>query len=450
MTTKRADLTQGTVSKVLYHLTTPMIFGILGIVAFNLADTYFVGKLGTDQLAALTFTFPVVLVINSLNLGIGVGASAVISKAVGEHNMTKVKRLSTDSLSLGIFFAVIAMIIGFFTIDPLFRALGADGQALVYVKDYMSIWYAGVPFIVIPMIGNSAIRSLGDTKTPSIVMIVSAGLNILFDPLLIFGLGFFPAFGVKGAAIATVCSRSLTFLVSLYVLVIREKVISLKVIHLKTLLNSWGQILFIGLPTAVSRMIIPIGLGIITNLIAGFGHDAVAGYGIATRIEYFALTLVSALSAVIPVFIGQNFGARKYNRIITGIQVSERFSVLSGLLIYAALFVIARPLAGLFTRDAAVIKTVVLYLRIVPLGYTAQGIMLLVNGTLNALHHPIKAALINLFQMFGLYVPLAWYLSTTFGLKGIFLTLIGSYLVAAVISHVVIKKEIKHLVNPNT
>lgn len=442
MTTKRADLTQGDISSTLKKLTIPMIFGMLGIVAFNLADTYFVGKLGTTQMAALTFTFPVILVINSLNMGLGIGASAVISKAVGENDHNKVKRLSTDSLSLGVLFAIIAMIIGFLTIDPLFNALGADAESMVYIKEYMSIWYAGVPFIVIPMIGNNAIRALGDTKTPSIVMMVSAGLNIIFDPLLIFGIGIFPELGVQGAAIATVISRSLTFLVSMYILAIREKVISLKVIHFKTLINSWKHILFIGLPTAVARMIIPIGLGVITNLISGFGHASVAGYGIATRIEYFALTLVGALSAIIPVFVGQNFGGRKFDRIRTALKVSEKFAILSGLVIYVILFIIARPFANLFTSQTEVADTIVLYMRIVPLGYAFQGSMLIINGTLNALHKPIKAASLSLTQMLVIYVPMAWILTPLFGIVAIFVSLVFSYVLMGIIAHIVAHREL--------
>lgn len=443
--TKRADLTQGPISKVLIDLTIPMIFGILGIVAFNLADTYFVGQLGTNQMAALTFTFPVVLVLNSINLGLGVGSAALISKAVGEKNMAYVKRLATDSLSLGICFAVIAMVIGFLTIDPLFTSLGAKGQVLEHIKSYMKIWYAGVPFIVIPMIGNAAIRALGDTKTPSYVMMVSAGLNILFDPIMIFGFAFIPAFGVKGAAIATVCSRSLTFMVSLYILIFREKVIDIQIRPFKSIVLSWSKILYIGLPTAFSKIIIPIGLGIITKLIAGFGEDMVAGYGIASRLEYFSLTLVNALTAVIPVYIGQNFGAKAYHRIIKGIRLSEIFSLISGLMIYVVLFISAPLISKLFTDEKTVQSMVILYLRIVPLAYSVQGIHMVINSALNALHEPIKAAMMNIIQMFLIYVPLAKLLSKSFGVESIFISLIISYVCTGLLGHLYMKLKIKAL-----
>ena len=181
--------------QVLRKLTIPMIFGILGMVAFNLADTYFVSQLGVLQVAALSFTFPVVLVIGSLNMGIGIGASVVISNAVGGKAYDKVKRLSTDGLSLGVVISVTIMIVGMLTIEPLFRLLGADDATMPYIVEYMRVWYIGVPFVVIPQIGNNAIRALGDTKTPSIIMLIAAGMNVVLDPLLIFGIGFFPQMG---------------------------------------------------------------------------------------------------------------------------------------------------------------------------------------------------------------------------------------------------------------
>jgi putative MATE family efflux protein len=417
-----------------------MIFGIFGLVAFNLADTFFVGKLGTSQMAALTFTFPVVLILNSLNMGLGIGASVIISKAFGEKDHEAVKELSTDSLLLGFTFAIIASTIGLLTIEPVFNMLGADPIVMPFIKEYMSIWYFGVPFVVIPMIGNSIIRALGDTKTPSMVMLVAAISNIILDPILIFGFGSFPGMGVKGAAIATVIARSLTFSIALYVLIYREKVVSIKVIHVKSLFNSWKTILFIGLPNAIARMILPIGLGIITSLISKYGYNVVAGYGIATRVEYFALAVTAALSSVIPVFVGQNLGANKMSRIKESMTYSQKFSVLFNISMFIFLYITAPFIARLFSQQDQVIEVVVMYLRIVPIGYGMQGIVLIVNGALNALRHPILAASLNLSQMLIIYVPLALVLSSIFGLPAIFASLVISYVVVGIISMIVFKK----------
>jgi len=444
MAKHRKDLTQGNINKHIINLTLPMIFGILSIVAFNLADTYFIGKLGTLEMAAITFTTPVVLILNSLNLGLGLGAGAVISRAVGENNWTKVKRLTTDSLSLGLVFALGASVLGLLTIRPLFTALGASHEALKIIQSYMSIWYIGVPFIVIPMVGNNGIRALGDTKTPSIVMAVSSGINILLDPLFIFGWGPIPAMGVQGAAIATVFARSITFCVSLYVLGHREKVISFTRVSLRTILSSWGHILYIGLPTAIARMIIPFGIAFITNLIASYGDSVVAGFGIATKIEYFSLTFVMAVSSIMPAFIGQNFGAGRMDRIHKGILSTCKFSLVSGFLIYGLLFMTSPWIGAQFSKDPQVIENVVLYLRIMPLAYPFQGVTMIITSSLNAIHQPIRSALINLGQMMVIYVPLAFILSGLFQVKGIFMAFVVSHLLASLTAyHIMRKREIQ-------
>lgn len=435
-------MTEGDIASILKKLTLPMIFGVLGMVAFNLSDTYFVGKLGTAQIAALTFTFPVVLVLNSINMGIGIGTSSVISKSVGEGNKKRVISLSTSSLLLGFLVAFIAIMIGELTIEPLFRALGAEEDSMVYIIKYMRIWYAGVPFVAIPMIGNNAIRALGDTKTPSIIMMVAAGVNIILDPLLIFGIWIFPELGVAGAAFATVFSRMLTFVFALYILGFREKVISIKGESFYTIIKSWGTILFIGTPNAIARIILPIGVGVITKLISKYGTDAVAGYGISTRLDYFALAIPQALASVIPVFVGQNFGAGKSKRITSSIRISQRFMIIYGIVAYIVLFLIARPLASLFSDAEEVIQLVVLYLRIIPIGYGVQGILLIYNGTLNALQKPVKAASINVFQMLIIYVPTAIVVSKIFGITGIFVALVVSYLITSFYGRYLIKKNV--------
>lgn len=428
MNKKARNLTEGDIKSTLVQLTIPMVFGILGIIAFNLADTYFVGKIGMVQMAALTFTFPVVTVINSINLGIGIGTSAVVSKAVGQRDHDLVKRLATDSLTLGFIFSLIAVMIGQLTIVPLFTMLGADAEVLPYIIKYMRVWYAGAPFVVIPMIGNNSIRALGDTKTPSMVMMLSAGINIIMDPLLIFGIGPFPALGVTGAALATVIARGITFVFALYVLILREKVVSMHGATIHKILVTWKTILFIGVPNAIARIIIPVGTGIITGLIAGFGNNAVAGFGIATRLEFLFLAVVASLASVIPVFVGQNFGAGNFSRIRESIKMSQKFVLFYGVIAYAVLFLVARPLAMLFTKESAVVDVVVLYMRIAPAGYAFSGILQIMTASFNALHKPINGAILNLIQIIGLYVPIALIASKRFGLMGVFLAFAVSYL----------------------
>lgn len=192
---RHATLVEGNIKKQLFQMTWPMIFGMLGLVVFNLVDTYFIGQLGVKQLAAMGFTFPVVTLINSFALGLGIGTSALVSRALGQGNHDQAARITTDSLVLAILLAACISIVGLLTIDPVFNMLGAEEDVLFYIKQYMSIWYMGSVFVVIPMVGNNAIRATGDTRTPALVMVVAGLSNAIMDYLLIFGIGIFPKVG---------------------------------------------------------------------------------------------------------------------------------------------------------------------------------------------------------------------------------------------------------------
>jgi putative MATE family efflux protein len=417
---KKPRLTEGPVSKTLMRLALPMMVGIVGMVAFNLVDTFFVGRLGTLELAAMSFTFPVVLVVMSISRGLGVGATAVLARAIGEGDHHKVRRMTTDALLLSWLVVVAFVVAGLLTIDPLFRLLGAGEEVLPLIKKYMRIWYLGMPFVVIPMVGNSAIRATGDTKTPSAIMLAAILVNASLDPLFIFGIGFFPRLELAGAALATVIARATTFAISLLVLSRREKMLTLERVSLREIYQTWKQVLYLGLPAAATYIIIPLSTGIITRLIAGYGPEHVAGFGVATRIEMFALTIVMALSVVLIPYVGQNVGAGRVMRVRQGVHYSQLFSLAWGLLLFLVFLLLARPIASIFNKNPDVVSTTALYLSIVSLSYGAQGIIELNASTFNALKKPLPAAALSLIRMFAFYVPLAFLGSRLLGLKGIF------------------------------
>jgi len=442
---KKVKLTEGKVNEIIIKLTLPMVFGMLGMVIFNLVDTYYVGKLGTQELAALTFTFPMILVINSFILGIGIGTSSVISRAIGEGNTYKVKRLGTDSLLLALLTAAVLIIIGSLTIAPLFTLLGATPNLLEYIRAYMQIWYFGTLFVVVPMVGNNIIRALGDTKTPGIVMMISAFLNLMLDPIFIFGFGPIPKMGIAGAAIATVMARALTFTVALYVLTVREKVVLFKRFKIIEMLHSWRDILYIGLPNALTKMIVPVATGVLTGIIATYGIKSVAGYGVATRLEFFTLALINALASIMGPYVGQNTGARRYDRVLEGITFSEKFSMGYAVVIYIVLAIFAEPVASIFNSDSEVIRHTAMYLRIVPIAYGFQGIFLIASASYNALNRPLHASMLTGVQI-GLLLPLAFVGSSLFGVKGIFFAVSIAYILAGVFSHFFIKRSVHALI----
>lgn len=306
----KRQLTEGRVGPLLIKLTLPMVWGVFAVIGFNIVDTYFVGQLGTNELAAMSFTFPVVMVLGSVSMGLGTGASSIIARAIGEGDRHKVKRLTTDSLTLSLLIVGILVILGLTTIDPLFTALGAKAEILPLIREYMQTWYLGVIFIVVPMVGNNAIRAAGNTFIPSVIMILAGVVNAALDPILIFGVGKIPAMGLQGAALATVIGRATTLIASLLFLHYRERMISWSFPNFNLLLRNWQSILYIGIPAAATNMITPISITFITSLIASYGVATVAGFGIASKVESFSIIVPIALSASFSPFVGQNWGQK--------------------------------------------------------------------------------------------------------------------------------------------
>jgi putative MATE family efflux protein len=439
---QKARLTEGSVARTLVNLTGPMILGMLGITAFNLADTYFIGQLGTRELAAMSFTFPVVMTIGSLSRGLGVGASAVISRAIGEGNQQKVQRLTTHGLLLSVLFVAVFAVLGLITIDPVFRSLGASDEVLPLIRQYMTIWYAGVVVVVVPQLGNNAIRATGDTKTPSMVMLVAVIANIILDPLLIFGLGPFPRLELAGGALATVISSAITLLVSLWILYARERMITFALPKPKELLNSWKQILNVGLPTAVTDMMVPLSSGFIIRLMSTHGASAVAAFGIASRIESFALMVVMALASVLSPFVGQNWGAKEYGRADEGIKYGQRFAIGWGLGMMVLLALVGGLLGSLFNDDPAVIAVVRTYFWILPLSYGLFGVLKLTTIVLSVINKPLRSSVLTLTQTFVFYIPLAYLGSDIIGLSGIFGAAALSYIVTGIAAYFWLKKTL--------
>ncbi len=416
----RVSLVEGEVGPVLLSLTVPMILGIASQSFSGAIDAYFIGRLGSRELGAYGFSFPVSLVLNSLTLGLGIGTASVVSRTIGEGQTERIRRVTTDAFWMGLLFALLLAGLGLLTLNPLFRLLGAGEDMLPLVGRYMRVWYAGLPLILLPMIGNNAIRATGDTRTPSAALLAACGLNALFDPLLIFGWGFVPRLGLAGAAWASVLSQGIVLLALLAVLAWREGMLAAARPRLAGLVESARQIGSVALPAALTRMVFPLSMLLITGLVASYGPKAVAALAVAGRIETLVMIVVVALSASLVPFVGQNWGAGKPERARQGLRVSLRFAILWGLGGSLVLFLAAPWIARVFARDPAVVEPTVSYLRIVSWSLGLQGVSTLVSSAFNAVNRALYSTGITLVRMFVLYVPLAYLGSHFWGLPGIF------------------------------
>ncbi|QDG36802.1 MATE family efflux transporter [Alteromonas mediterranea] len=417
------------------------------MMSFGLIDTFFVSLLGTDPLAAISFTFPVTFTVISLNIGLGIGTSAIIGKLQGSKALTKSQHYATGSIMLSVLLVGALALIGFFTIEPVFKMLNATENLMPYISDYMGLWYLSSIFLAMPMVGNSVLRACGDTRTPSIVMAAGGGLNALLDPIFIFGLGPVPAMGIKGAALATFIAWIVGALWILYILAVRRKLMLPRLLSLSELRESSREILKIGLPAAGANMLTPVAGGIMTAVVASYGAEAVAAWGVGNRMESIASIVVLALSMTLPPFISQNVGAGQVSRVKEAYSLTLKFVLIWQFLIFLVMWGLSSWIAVAFANEVEVSVLIQLFLMVVPLGYGMQGIIILTNSSLNAMHRPMTALTLSVIRLFVFFVPISVAGSFFFELKGLFAGTVIANVAMACVSLFVFKRAIADFEN---
>ncbi|MED5412577.1 MAG: MATE family efflux transporter [Pseudomonadota bacterium] len=427
------NLADGSIQQSLIRMTMPMIIGMLMLFTFSLVDTWFISFLGTEALTAISFTFPVTFFVMSLAIGLGIGASAVVGKFLGASQHEKAKEAATVINYISFSLACITVIICWTFMDEIFGLMGASERLLVPIREYMQVWFAGSILMVCMMTGNSILRACGDTKTPSILMAFAGLINAAVDPLLIFGIGPFPELGIQGAAWATVIAWTIAFSYLFYLLIFKVEMVSRSIPNRSLMKASGGDMLRIGIPAAGANMMTPLAAGIMTAIAARFGDTAVAAFGVGARIEPIATLLVLAISSSLPPIISQNFGATRIDRVEEAYRLATKFILGWQLLIYVVLAIGAGLIASFFSDDPEVISAIRLFIWIMPVGYGLQGIIILTNSSLNALHKPLTALYLSIARFFLFYVPLAYIGSIYFGLFGFFAGAVcGNFLMAMI------------------
>jgi len=430
-------------------MTVPVMYGIFMMMLQAFADAYFIGQVGDRALAALSFAFPVLMVITSVAIGLGAGTSSVVARAIGADDDRRARRLATDSLLLSFLATSVIAIIGALTIDPMFTLLGAPESMLPLIRGYMFYLYLGVPFLVIAMVGLASMRATGDTRLPSKLMVVAAIINVVLDPLFIFGLGPAPEMGLNGAGLAALVSRLFICAATLYYMRFRTHTLSFKPPEFQEMMSSWRDILHVGIPAAGTNAIIPAATAIVTAMLARHGPEAVAGFGVASRIESLTLVVFYALSAVIGPFVGQNMSSGKADRITHSLYLCTLFCLGVGLAMAALLAGLSGFLPGLFSDSAEVTRVTRLFLWIAPISYGTYGMVMVMNAAFNGLGKPIPAVYISIARMLVIYVPVAFVLDRVIGIPGIFIGYAVANVVAGIWSYAWARSSIEEQCEKN-
>jgi len=429
-------------NKALISMSVPISIGMLSTFLFQVIDTYFVGQLGPDALAALSFASTLYFLIVGLFIGLSVGVSIIIGTAKGRRDDEKVNQTAIIALLISFVSAGIFSGLGIYFVDAIFTIMGADATTLPLIKQYIIPLFYGIPLLTVGLMSGGILRATGNVRNPEIIMGIAGIINLILDYGLIFGKLGLPELGIQGAALATVISWVFVIL-GMFVLLFKDRLLKINFKDtLGKVIITLKEIMKLGLPTIITQIIGPLTLIYLTFLFARQASQAVAAFGVASRIETLLLIGVLGVSTAITPFIAQNLGAKKYARIDQSIAFGGRASTYLGLLVCILLMLFIKPIAGLFSDDAQVIYYTAWYFYTVSASYIFYGLFIITSSIFNGLQIPINSMKIVLVKTLVFTIPLTL-LGSYFGVIGIFIGISVGNIFGGIMAGIQMRKHLK-------
>lgn len=430
------DLKTGPIAPHLVKLTMPMFIGVASMLSAVMVDIIYIGHIGTDELAALGFCFPIIMTLVSLSTGVSIGSTSIVARFAGLGHQNSLKRAATHSLLLSLLLNLIVTGIGYLYLLDALILLGAEGDILRLASDYMRVWLIGYPVFSFSMFIGNTIRGTGEALLPGLVMLVSAVLQAIFAPFLIFGLFGLPRLELEGAGWSFCISRIVTMAWTVWIILAKVPLLTTRHLNIKAILKSWLEVLRISVPATIFNLMPPISLAIVVAILSEHGPEVVAAFSIAGRIEALATMALIALSSSIVPFAGQNWAGKQFYRAIKALTISYRFCLIYGLIVAAFLMVSGRLLIGFITDSAEVVSVGYLNLLWVSATFGFIGTAQVSGAAFLALGHARPVLILGLFRMIVIYVPLLLLSNHYFGYVGVFVTIMTTNLLMATVTYV--------------
>jgi putative MATE family efflux protein len=430
------DFTEGSISRAVFLLATPMVLEMLMESLFAIVDVFWVTRLGSNAIATVGLTESMLTLVFSVALGVSMSTTAMVARRIGEKNPRGAATAAVQAIVLGVALAVLMGVPGYWFAPQLLSWMGAPVDLIAMGHRYTSIVFAGSISVLLLFLNNAIFRGAGDASIAMRVLWVSNAINLILDPCLIFGLGPFPALGVTGAAVSTLTGRSLGVIYQLWILTRGRSRISLgradfrivpPVISSLARVSTTGVLQFAVAHTSWIALV---------RIISSFGSAAVAGYTIGIRIFIFAILPSWGLSGAAATMVGQNLGARKPERAERAVYLTGFYNMLFLAFVAAVFIALPERIVGLFTSDPTVAPVAVDCLRIIAFGNVAYAFGMVMVQAFNGAGDTVTPTIISVIGFWLCEIPLAWALAfpakmasrgvfTAIPISELFITLMG-------------------------
>ncbi|MEX0720129.1 MAG: MATE family efflux transporter [Balneolaceae bacterium] len=439
---KKKKHTEGKILHSIITVASPIILANVLHTAYQLIDTFWLGRLGANAVAAVSLSFPILFLILSLGGGLTLAGTVIVSHYKGAENQEQIDFSSSQTVFVIFFVSILLAIVGFFAAEPLMQIVGAGPEILADSVSYFKVSSLGFVFLFMFFVFQSLMRGIGNVLLPMYIILVTVFLNLILDPLFIYGFGPIKGSGVTGAAVASVVTQGLSAAVGIYILLRGKSGIKINWSDMN-LDFSWIKRMFeLGIPASLEQSTRAAGMTMMVIIVTSFGSEVVAAYGIGARVLSLVIIPALGLSIATTTLVGQNIGAGKIKR-------AEKISNLSNKIAFFGLtgigiifFIFAEKLTAFFIpNEPTVIRDGALFIRIMAPSFGLLGVQQVLNGAFNGAGFTKASMLISILSLWIIRFPMAYILSynTTLDHEGIWWAFPVSNLIAAMAAFIYFK-----------
>ncbi|GAB2771194.1 MATE family efflux transporter [Salinimicrobium soli] len=435
--------TEGRIFNSLVSLAVPIIAANILQTAYQLIDTFWLGRLGANAVAAVSISFPLLFLVLSLGAGLTLAGTVLVSQYKGAENQEQVDFNSSQTISLIFFISIFLSVISYFSAGPLMKLIGAGPEVLEDSSSYFRVSSIGFVFLFMFFAFQSLMRGIGNVMLPVYIILFTVFLNLVLDPLFIYGYGPIPGYGVAGAAVASIVTQALSAAIGLYILFRGNSGIRIHFHQMRPHFSTLKRIVNMGIPASLEQSTRALGMTMMVVLVTGFGSDVVAAYGIGARILSFIVIPALGLAIATTSLVGQNIGAIKIKRAekVANLSSQVGFFGLTGLGLL--MFFFAEPLTTFFIPDdPEVIKNASLFIKIMAPSFGFLGVQQVLNGVFNGAGFTKASMLISILNLWIIRFPVAFLLShnTSITYEGIWWAFPISNIIAAAVAFIYFKQ----------
>jgi len=440
-TTKR--LGDAPLGKLLLSLSLPGIASMITMALYNIIDTFWVARLGYRAIAALTIVMPYHILIIAFGAGTGIGVSALTSRRFGEGNAEATNHVAGQIFPLAVLLGSVFLAAALFFSHTILTICGATPDIMDYATQYLVIISFGAPFLIFSISANNLLRGSGDAIRPMIFMIIATVINIILDPLMIFGIGPFPEMGVRGAALATTISQACAAGLNFYYIVAHKSIYRIKLAQIRLNLPILRDIYRVGFPAMIMETTESITFALFNYVISAFGSLAIAAAGLAIRIGDLAfMPMFGVAQGLLPI-VGFNFGAKLWDRVWRAVKLACIGLALTMGAATVVLEIFTPQAVGIFSDDPELMALAVPAMRITLSSLVIVGPTILFNTAFQGLSRGKEALALSLIRQFLFFVPLLLLLPRIWGINGVWLTWPSSDVLAFIVAGLWLFREYK-------